>query len=88
MEKPSFCVKKSQDALMSETNSSAAVALMTGLDGVVGCVLWHGVDPCLERLPALEPVLSRDQLLRVAELEARREDFADRSDAGSEAAPP
>ena len=40
-----------------------------------GCVLWHGIDPCLERLPAFEPGLSRDQLLCVAELEARCEDL-------------
>src|SRR5260221_4818632 len=34
MEKPSFCMKKLHDALMSATNSSAAVALMIGLDRI------------------------------------------------------
>lgn len=33
------------------------------------------MDSCLERLPALEPVLSRDEFLRIAQPEARCKDF-------------
>ena len=39
------------------------------------CWLWHGIDSSLERPPALEPVLSCNKFLRIAQLEARRKDF-------------
>ncbi len=35
----------------------------------------HVLESCPERLPILKAVLSRDQLLRIAQLESLRENF-------------
>ena len=73
--KPSFCVKKSHDALMSATNNSAAVAVMTAL-GVVWLACCGMVSiPDLSACQLSNPRLPGDHLLRVAELEAPCQDI-------------
>jgi hypothetical protein len=69
------CAKKSHDAVISETKNSAAVALMTGLECAFSAGLGTGIDLCFERLPALEPLLFCNELLRIAQCEPPREDF-------------
>jgi hypothetical protein len=49
---------------------------MTALVTLSVVLIWHGWKSCLERLPAFETVLPCDQFLRIAELEALRENFA------------
>jgi hypothetical protein len=56
---------------MSETNSWATVALRMGWVGVSFKLSSHGLGSCLERLPSFKSQSACDDVLRVAELEAR-----------------
>jgi hypothetical protein len=61
-------VKKSPDALMSEMNSWATVALRNGWGGAWLNLTGHGLGSYFERLPSFKPQSARNKLLRVAEL--------------------
>src|SRR5262249_30721332 len=50
IEKPSFWVKKSHDALISATNSSAAIPEIKGLDVLSSALAGMGSTPRPERL--------------------------------------
>jgi hypothetical protein len=50
-------------------------AIDDGPGGNRVCMIRHGRNSCLERLPAFKPMSPGDQFLRIAELEALQQDF-------------